>query len=153
MTGQPTVRVRRIYGQRTPHDGVRVLVDRLWPRGLTKDQADLDDWCRVIAPSTALRVWYAHDPAKFPEFARRYRAELARPERAAELKHLRGVAQGGTLTLLTATKVVDISEAAVLADLLGAENELSTETASRTTSSPARPARDLDRRNGPCLKP
>jgi uncharacterized protein YeaO (DUF488 family) len=127
MTGQITVRVRRIYGQRTPDDGARVLVDRLWPRGLTKDQADLDDWCRVIAPSTALRRWYAHDRARFPEFARRYRAELARPEQAAELKHLLGVAQGGALTLLTATKDVDISEAAVLADLLGAENGRSTD--------------------------
>jgi uncharacterized protein YeaO (DUF488 family) len=123
MTGQSNVRVRRIYDERTPHDGVRVLVDRLWPRGLTKDQADLDDWCRGIAPSTALRVWYAHDRAKFPEFTRRYRAELSQPEPAAELKRLRGAAQGGTLTLLTATKQIDISGAAVLADLLGAEND------------------------------
>lgn len=123
MTGQTThVRVRRIYGGRSPQDGLRVLVDRIWPRGLTKEQADLDDWCRVIAPSTALRVWYGHDPAKFSEFARRYRTEVAEPERTAELKHLRGVAQGGTLTLLTAAKDFEISEAAVLADLLGAED-------------------------------
>jgi uncharacterized protein YeaO (DUF488 family) len=123
MTGPVRVRVRRVYDERTPQDGVRVLVDRLWPRGLTKDQADLDDWCRVVAPSKALRVWYAHDRVKFPEFARRYRAELSQPEPAAELGRLREVARTGPLTLLTATKEVEISGAAVLADLLGAQHD------------------------------
>jgi uncharacterized protein YeaO (DUF488 family) len=112
------VQVRRIYDEPTRHDGTRVLVDRLWPRGMSKDRARLDEWCKQIAPSTELRAWYAHDPQRFAEFSRRYRAELAEPERAAALRHLRSLAATGALTLLTATKQPEISEAAVLADLL-----------------------------------
>ena len=99
-------------------DGTRVLVDRIWPRGVSKDKAALDDWCRQIAPSTHLRTWYAHDPKKFDEFDRRYRAELQQPKQAEVLRYLRGLAKDETLTLLTATKRADISEAAVLADLI-----------------------------------
>jgi len=122
MTATATqIRVLRVYDQRRPHGGVRILVDRLWPRGLTKDQADLDDWCRVIAPSSALRIWYGHEQAKFSEFTRRYREELTEPARATELKHLRGMAQSVPLTLLTATRQVELSHAAVLADLLRIE--------------------------------
>jgi uncharacterized protein YeaO (DUF488 family) len=88
------------------------------PRGLTKDKAQLDEWCKQIAPSTALRKWYGHDPARFEEFARRYRAELEEPERAEALQHLRELAKKQTLTLLTATKHAEISEAVVLADLV-----------------------------------
>ncbi|MCM3661510.1 DUF488 family protein [Georgenia satyanarayanai] len=95
-----------------------MLVDRLWPRGVSKDRADLDEWCRAIAPSTALRKWYAHDPARFEEFEHRYRAELDEPERAAALEHLRDLAERGPLTLITATKHPDVSEAQVLATLL-----------------------------------
>jgi uncharacterized protein YeaO (DUF488 family) len=76
------------------------------------------DWCKEIAPSTELRQWYGHDPDRYGEFARRYRAELDDPERAAAFVHLRELAGQGRLTLLTATKRSDISEAAVLADLL-----------------------------------
>ena len=113
------VQIRRVYDPPQPDDGRRVLVDRLWPRGLSKERARLDDWCREIAPSTELRKWYDHDPDRYVEFARRYRAELDDPERAAALAHLRELAGRGRLTLLTATKRSDISEAAVLADLLG----------------------------------
>jgi hypothetical protein len=70
---QPRVRLGRVYDERTAEDGTRVLVDRLWPRGLTKDRADLDEWCKQIAPSSALRKWYGHDPDRFAEFSRRYR--------------------------------------------------------------------------------
>jgi uncharacterized protein YeaO (DUF488 family) len=112
------VRVRRIYDEPTRHDGTRVLVDRIWPRGMSKDRARLDEWCKQIAPSTGLRTWYAHDPQRFAEFSRRYRAELAEPERAAALEHLRSLAATGALTLLTATKQAEISEAAVLANLV-----------------------------------
>jgi uncharacterized protein YeaO (DUF488 family) len=112
------VRVRRVYDEPASHDGMRVLVDRIWPRGLTKARADLAEWCKQVAPSTALRRWYGHDPAKFEEFVSRYRAELEQPERAAALQHLRDLARNRPLTLLTATKQPDISEAAVLADLL-----------------------------------
>jgi uncharacterized protein YeaO (DUF488 family) len=74
--GRGTVRVRRIYDDPLPADGTRVLVDRLWPRGVTKARAHLDEWCKEIAPLTELREWYHHDPARFAEFTRRYREEL-----------------------------------------------------------------------------
>jgi uncharacterized protein YeaO (DUF488 family) len=118
VASTPNVRVRRIYDEPTRQDGTRVLVDRIWPRGMTKDRARLDEWCKQVAPSTELRTWYAHDPQRFVEFSHRYRAELAEPERATAFNHLKGLADRGTLTLLTATKHADISEAAVLADLL-----------------------------------
>jgi uncharacterized protein YeaO (DUF488 family) len=114
-----TVQVRRIYEEPRESDGVRVLVDRLWPRGVSKERAHLDDWCKQIAPSTELREWYAHVPDRFPEFTARYRAELEQPQQAAELQRLRDLSEKGPLTLLTATKDVDISEAAVIAQLLG----------------------------------
>lgn len=115
---QREVRVRRIYDPVDPYDGVRVLVDRVWPRGLRRDAAHLDEWCRRVAPSAELRRWYGHDPDRFAEFARRYRDELGDPERAAALAHLRELAHGRRLTLLTATRDVAISQAAVLAELL-----------------------------------
>ena len=118
MTSQPDVRVRRIYDKAEEHDGARVLVDRRWPRGVQKSKADLDEWCKDVAPSTGLRTWYGHDPAKFDEFNRRYRAELEEPERSAALQHLREISGTRTLTLLTATKNPHISQAAVLARLL-----------------------------------
>lgn len=112
------MRVRRIYDPVTKHDGIRVLVDRLWPRGMSKPRAEIDEWCRDIAPSTALRRWYGHDPQRFTEFRRRYRLELATAEQAAALSHLTELAQGRTVTLLTASKDPTISEAVVLAELL-----------------------------------
>ena len=115
---KPDVRVRRVYDEPDPDDGTRVLVDRVWPRGLTKDKARLDQWYKQVAPSTQLRKWYSHDPQRFEEFDRRYREELKDAERAPALKHLRELANSGTLTLLTATKHAKISEAAVLADLI-----------------------------------
>jgi len=113
-----TIRVGRVYDNPTAQAGRRVLVDRVWPRGLSKDRARVDEWCKQVAPSTGLRTWYGHDPVRFAEFTRRYRIELAEEERAAALAHLRELARHGTLILLTATKRADISQAAVLADLL-----------------------------------
>jgi len=118
MPSSREVKVRRAYEQPTPADGTRVLVDRIWPRGLTKKKARLDEWCKTVAPSTPLRKWYAHDPERFEEFSRRYQTELVEPERAEALQHLRDLAEHGTLTLLTATKHADLSEATVLANLL-----------------------------------
>jgi uncharacterized protein YeaO (DUF488 family) len=112
------VQVRRVYEPAESEDGARVLVDRLWPRGMNKDDAQLDEWCKQVAPSTELRKWYSHDPAKFDEFARRYRAELEESEQAEAVRHLRGLAVERRLTLLTGTRDATISEAAVLADLL-----------------------------------
>ena len=113
------VRLRRVYEEPSPEDGVRVLVDRLWPRGLTKEKAALDEWVKDIAPSTELRRWYGHDPARFEEFRRRYEQELAEPGPAKALAGLRETASRQTITLLTATRDIDHSEAAVLASLLG----------------------------------
>ena len=121
MQPPPRVRVGRVYDERTAQDGTRVLVDRLWPRGLTTHRADLDEWCKQIAPSAPLRRWYGHDPDRFTEFARRYRLELDDPERVEHLQHLRELARRQMLTLLTATRHVYTSEAAVLADLLDAD--------------------------------
>jgi uncharacterized protein YeaO (DUF488 family) len=97
---------------------MRVLVDRVWPRGLRKESARVDEWCKQVAPSTQLRQWYGHDPDLFDEFSRRYREELDEPERAEALRHLRDLAAEGTLTLLTATKHAELSQAAVLAEVI-----------------------------------
>jgi uncharacterized protein YeaO (DUF488 family) len=117
------VRLRRIYDESLPADGTRVLVDRLWPRGISKDRAQLDLWCKDVAPSSELRTWYHHDPALFDEFAQRYRAELEEPGQAAAFADLCRLAERGTLTLLTATKDVERSEAAVLVDLIRRNSE------------------------------
>lgn len=97
---------------------MRVLVDRRWPRGVTKERAALDEWCRDVAPSDELRRWYGHDPEKFEDFRRRYCKELEGVERAAALGRLTLWATEGPVTLLTATKRVEISQAAVLLQLL-----------------------------------
>jgi uncharacterized protein YeaO (DUF488 family) len=112
------VQVRRAYEEPERGDGTRVLVDRIWPRGLTKAKAALDEWCKDVAPSAELRKWYSHDPGRFEDFGRRYEAELQDPRRAGALAHLRELAKDRRLTLLTATRQPEISEAAVLAELL-----------------------------------
>lgn len=109
------VRIARVYDDPTPEDGTRVLVDRLWPRGLRKDEAVIDIWLKDVAPSTALRQWYGHDPAKHAVFVKRYRVELHDSEHAAALASLTSLASAGPLTLLTATKDLGLSQAAVLA--------------------------------------
>lgn len=112
----PGVRVRRVYEAPEPDDGTRVLVDRIWPRGLAKEDARLDEWAKAAAPSTELRRWYGHEPGRYAQFARRYRAELAEPERAEAVDRLRELAAAGPMTLLTATKDLDHSHAPLLAD-------------------------------------
>lgn len=106
---------RRIYEEASPRDGVRVLVDRIWPRGVRKEDAHLDEWLQEVAPSTDLRHWYAHQPERFSEFRRRYQAELRDPEHRRAVEHLREIAEHEGLTLLTATRDVEHSQAAVLA--------------------------------------
>jgi uncharacterized protein YeaO (DUF488 family) len=101
-----------------------VLVDRLWPRGLSKARADVDEWCKAVSPSPALRSWYRHDPDRFVEFARRYRQELQDLDRQVALRHLRELTRDRTVTLLTATRHPEISEAAVLADVLHIEEQI-----------------------------
>lgn len=120
MPSKHKVKVGRAYDPRVRGDGLRVLVDRIWPRGLSKEKADLDEWCKEVAPSTTLRKWYGHVPKRFEEFGRRYQSELEEPVRAEALSHLRDLARRRALTLLTASKRADISEAVVLVDLLQA---------------------------------
>lgn len=106
---------------RPAEDGQRVLVDRLWPRGLKKEEARLDAWVKEVAPSGDLRKWYAHDRDRFEEFAARYREELARPEPSEALEGLRERAAGRTLTLLTSVRPeqLEYSHVAVLEEELG----------------------------------
>jgi uncharacterized protein YeaO (DUF488 family) len=114
----PDVRVRRVYEHPAADDGRRLLVDRLWPRGLSKDAAHVDEWVKDVAPSDELRRWYGHEPERFEEFRRRYADELREPARAQALARIEAAAQQGTVTLLTATKDAGLSQAAVLAERL-----------------------------------
>ncbi|MBX9397305.1 DUF488 family protein [Streptomyces sp. TRM72054] len=113
-----SVRVRRVYEPPESEDGVRVLVDRLWPRGLAKDAARVDEWPKDITPSTELRRWYHAGEGSYEEFARRYEAELAEPEAAELVDRVRELAAKGTVTLVTASKNLEQGHAAVLARLL-----------------------------------
>jgi uncharacterized protein YeaO (DUF488 family) len=110
------VRLKRAYLPPSPEDGVRVLVDRLWPRGVRKADAAIDRWLKEIAPSTDLRRWFGHDPRRWDEFRRRYRAELSR--NADLLNELRALVRKGRLTLVYAARDEDHNEAVVLRDVL-----------------------------------
>jgi uncharacterized protein YeaO (DUF488 family) len=110
------VRLKRAYEPADAADGTRVLVERLWPRGVTKADAALDRWERDIAPSPGLRKWYGHDPARWQEFRERYLAELR--GHAAAVEDLRALARAGRLTLVFAARDPDRSSAAVLREVL-----------------------------------
>jgi uncharacterized protein YeaO (DUF488 family) len=112
------VEVVRVYGEESGRGGYRVLVDRLWPRGVKKAELAIDEWAQDVAPSHDLRKWYGHDPRRFEEFARRYAVELERSPGAEALAGLANRAAATDVTLLTATKDIDHSGATVLADLL-----------------------------------
>ncbi len=118
MAKKSTVQVRRVYENRAPGDGTRVLVDRLWPRAMAKADVDFDEWCKKVAPSTELRKRYAHDPERFEEFERRYKTESTQPVRTEAFDHLHHLLRQQPLTLLTATKHPEISAASILAALL-----------------------------------
>ncbi|MFJ5263115.1 DUF488 domain-containing protein [Streptomyces sp. NPDC088387] len=113
-----SIRVRRVYEAPDPSDGLRVLVDRLWPRGMSKDAARIDEWPKALTPSTELRRWYHAGEGSYEEFAPRYEAELAAPAAAELLDGLSESAHRGPVTLLTAAKEPDHSHAAVLVRLL-----------------------------------
>jgi uncharacterized protein YeaO (DUF488 family) len=114
--GASNIRIKRAYDEPGKDDGLRILIDRLWPRGMPKSKLKLDSWVKHLSPSNALRKWYRHDPEKFAEFRKRYVAELkAQGEGLAEL---RASVKGRTVTLLTATKELDLSHATVLRELL-----------------------------------
>jgi uncharacterized protein YeaO (DUF488 family) len=111
-----SVRIKRIYESPDPSDGFRVLVDRLWPRGISKERAALDLWMKEIAPSAELRRWFGHDPERWTEFQVRYRAELKKHE--PDLAELRAKMRKGTVTLLFGARDVEHNEAVVLQKLL-----------------------------------
>jgi uncharacterized protein YeaO (DUF488 family) len=117
-TMRDAVTVVRVYEDAAATGGTRVLVDRVWPRGVSKEAAHLDLWLKDVAPTTELRRWYGHDPARFEEFRRRYEAELAEPPAAEALRRLRDLAAERPVVLVTATKDIPHSQAAVLAALL-----------------------------------
>ena len=110
------IRIKRVYEEASADDGVRILIDRLWPRGLSKAKLRYDVWPRDLAPSNELRKWYGHDPKRAAEFRRRYRGELA--AHRDELAALRAKLQGRTVTLLTATHAIELSHAAVMREVL-----------------------------------
>src|SRR5580693_9283234 len=108
--------LKRVYEEPADEDGTRILVDRLWPRGLTKEKANVDLWLKEVAPSDELRKWFAHDPAKWPEFKARYKAELKR--NSAQLALLKRAVSRGPSTLLYGAKDTEHNEAVVLQQLL-----------------------------------
>jgi uncharacterized protein YeaO (DUF488 family) len=112
------VRLKRAYEPPAASDGYRVLIDRLWPRGVKRADARLDEWARELAPSVSLRRWFGHDPDRFEEFRRRYTAELAGQE--VKLRELRRRARHGTLTLVYAAHDEQHNDAVVLAEILRA---------------------------------
>ena len=115
MSAKGRIRVARVYDDVTPDEGRRVLVDRVWPRGVRKDDPRVGTWCKDVAPSKELREWYQHRSERFDEFAKRYEAEL---RDSPALDALRQLSEHGVVTLVTATRDLDISQAAVLAELL-----------------------------------
>ncbi|WAH37910.1 DUF488 domain-containing protein [Alicyclobacillus dauci] len=113
------IRLKRAYDAPSEGDGQRVLVDRLWPRGLSKDVARIDVWMKDIAPSHELRKWFHHDPSQWEEFVVRYRAELAAsPQAGACIQQLRDAASAGTVTLVFSAKAKDRNNATALRDVL-----------------------------------
>ncbi|HEX7128096.1 MAG TPA: DUF488 family protein [Thermodesulfobacteriota bacterium] len=115
-----TIRIKRVYEPASPEDGYRVLVDRLWPRGVSRATARIDVWARVLAPSDALRRWFGHDPERWDEFRRRYRRELAQAEPKAALADLAAHARRGPVTLVYGARDPEHNQAVVLAALLRA---------------------------------
>lgn len=112
------MRIARIYDSLEPGDGVRVLADRLWPRGVRKDDPRIDRWIKGVAPSSELRRWYNHDLDRYDEFVARYLRELEDPVAAGALGELRDLAEAGQLTLLTSAKDVEHGHLVVLKRLL-----------------------------------
>ena len=115
---RPEIRVRRVYDPPRSDDGARVLVDRLWPRGLAKADAKLDLWCKDLGPSHELRKWFGHDPKRWDEFRERYARELAAPERSELVADLLARAREGRVTLLFGARDEEHNQARALAEWL-----------------------------------
>lgn len=111
-----SIRLKRVYESASSEDGMRILVDRLWPRGLRKEDAAVDRWLKEIAPSTELRQWFGHDPVRWPEFRRRYTAELR--QHTTMLDETRELAKQGTVTLVFGAHDEQHNNAVVLREVL-----------------------------------
>ncbi len=112
------IHIKRVYVEAEKDDGVRILVDRLWPRGLSKDAVRMDEWLRDIAPSDSLRKWFGHRPERWPQFRRRYWKELESPERRPLLEKLRSLVARDNVTLLYAAKDEERNNAVVIAEVV-----------------------------------
>jgi len=144
------LRIKRVYDPPAPEDGHRVLVDRLWPRGLRKEAARLDGWVKEIAPSDELRRWFGHDPERFTEFRRRYREELRREPARSQLAELAQHASYETVTLVFGAKDEQHNNAVVLAEEI--ERRHRAAARARTTArskAPAHPRTIRSKRSGP----
>jgi uncharacterized protein YeaO (DUF488 family) len=111
-----SIRLKRVYDKPAKADGRRVLIDRIWPRGLTKEEAQIDDWLKEMAPSTRLRKWFGHDPARWKEFKKRYAAELDR--RREQVEQLAQWGRKRTLTLLFGAKDIEHNNAVALKEYI-----------------------------------
>lgn len=112
------IKIKRIYDPPKAADGVRILVDRLWPRGIAKEKARIDEWFKELAPSDQLRKWFGHESERWEEFQKRYRHELQSPEKQELMQRLQSLARQGTVTLLFAAKDAEHNNAKVLANFL-----------------------------------
>lgn len=112
------LKIKRAYERKEAGDGERILIDRLWPRGVSKDEAGLDAWRKELAPSTALRQWFGHDPKKWEEFKKRYRKELAAPESKRLLEEIARSAARRNVTLIYGAKDTEHSDVQVLKELI-----------------------------------
>lgn len=127
------VSVKRAYDKAEPGDGFRVLVDRLWPRGVTKEKLKIDEWMKEIAPSPELRQWYGHEIEKWPEFRKRYRAELAKPPANGLLQLLAERAKRGKVTLVIGARDVEHANGAVIAEMIEAKKSSKRPKPARST--------------------
>ena len=112
------IRIKRVYSEPSPRDGVRILVDRVWPRGISKERARIAEWRKDLAPSTSLRKWFGHEPARWIEFRRRYQTELSRSGMMEELKKLARPSRNRRITLVYSAADEEHNQAVVLKELI-----------------------------------
>lgn len=137
-TKRGAVRIKRAYEPREDGEGRRVLVDRLWPRGVSKEELAPDEWVREVAPSDELRKWFAHEPARWPEFQRRYRRELASGPAREAVDRLVEQARRGAMTLLYGARDEERNQAVVLAEVIGERLSRGSEPAAKRPATPRR---------------
>lgn len=114
-----TINIKRVYDDKSKDDGYRVFIDRLWPRGVSKDEAHFDEWLKELAPSTELRKWFDHKPERFDEFSKRYKKEIQ--DHKEEIDKLRNIAKSQKITLLFAAKNAEMNNAVVIKEILEEE--------------------------------